>query len=249
MTETEEPLPGNATTDVVRIGDTVRRPAGPWTGTVDAFLLHLHNAGFTGAPRPLGRDDKGRQVLEYVPGRTGDVTGTYTMTELAEIGSLLADLHAAAAGFTPPEPAVWNRVILPDAEELVCHNDAAPWNLIRAPRGWVLIDWDAAAPASRLWELAYAAQSMGGLGDRRPPEESAARLRALVDGYGLAGEARPALAAMLGRRARAMYDLLRDGARRGREPWARIWTEDGPYWKATADHLDAHTALWAAVLL
>ncbi|MFG1803567.1 phosphotransferase [Micromonospora carbonacea] len=248
MSTREEPMPGNATAGVVRVGDTVRRPAGPWTDTVDALLAHLHRVGFPGAPRPLGRDDRGRQVLEYVPGAAGDVTGTYSLGELAGIGALLADLHRATAGFVPPQPAVWQRLIPPDREDLVCHHDPAPWNLIRSPRGWVLIDWDGAGPGSRPWELAYAAQSMAGMRADRPVPESAARLRALVDGYGLDGPQRAELPRLLGRRARAMYDLLAAGAREGWQPWARIWVEDGPYWRATADHLDAHVAAWSAAL-
>jgi len=61
---TEEPLPGgNTTRGVVRIGDTVRRPAGPWTPAVHALLDHLQAVGFRGAPRAHGLDDKGREVL------------------------------------------------------------------------------------------------------------------------------------------------------------------------------------------
>ncbi|HYN92699.1 MAG TPA: phosphotransferase [Pilimelia sp.] len=245
----EEPLAGgNVTAGVVRVGDTVRRPVGPWTAAVDALLLHLHDAGFTGAPRPLGRDEQGRQVLEYVPGEVEDHAGTYPLGDLVAIGRLLADLHRATATFAPPPGAAWQRVIAPDAEELVCHNDAAPWNLVRSRRGWVLIDWDGAGPASRRWELAYAAQSMAGMRPDRPPRESADRLRAFVAGYGLAEELRPGLADMLGRRARAMYDLLRQAAEQGRQPWARIWLDDGPYWGATADYLDRHVDLWRAAL-
>jgi Ser/Thr protein kinase RdoA (MazF antagonist) len=244
----EETLPGNATTGVVRIGDTVRRPAGPWTDSVDALLGHLWTVGFTGAPRPLGRDEQGRQVLEYVPGEVGPAGGTYSSAELFSIGRMLATLHDALAGFVPPPDAVWNRLIPPDREEMICHNDVAPWNLVRSDRGWVLIDWDAAAPGSRLWDIAYAAQSMAGLRTERPVAESAARLRAFVDGYGLEPAAGPALARMLGPRARAMYDLLREGAREQRQPWARIWTEDGPYWLATAEYLDAHRQAWIAAL-
>jgi hypothetical protein len=124
----------------------------------------------------------------------------------------------------------------------------APWNLVRSVRGWVLIDWDAAGPASRLWDLAYAAQSMAGLAAGRPVAESAERLRAFVDGYGLDRAGRTGLPGLLGRRARAMYDLLRDGAERGEQPWARIWTEDGPYWLATADYLDAARETWRTAL-
>lgn len=243
-----EPLRGNVTEGVVRIGDTVRRPAGPWTDAVDAVLAYLFEVGFTGAPRPLGRDAEGRQVLEYVPGDLGDDSGTYTIDELVSIGRMLAELHRALAGFVPPAAARWGAVIPPDREELVCHNDVAPWNLVRSARGWVLIDWDSAAPGSRLWDLAYAAQSMAGLRPDRPVHESAARLRAFADGYGLEASLRPELAAMLGRRARAMYDLLHEGARLGRQPWARIFTEDGRYWLATAEYLDANTRAWASAL-
>jgi Ser/Thr protein kinase RdoA (MazF antagonist) len=244
----EETLTGNVTSGIVRIGATVRRPTGPWTDAVDALLAYLHEVGFTAAPRPLGRDEQGRQVLEYVPGELGDAAGTYSIQELTEIGRMLADLHEAVAGFVPPAGAVWQPVIPPDREEIICHHDVAPWNLVRSDRGWVLIDWDGAGPGSRLWELAYAAQSMAGLNPWRPLEESAVRLRAFVDGYGLEEGVRPALAVMLGRRARAMYDLLREGAEQQRQPWARIWTEDGPYWGATADHLDAHIGAWEAAL-
>ncbi|MFG3420478.1 hypothetical protein ACIBTZ_06045 [Micromonospora sp. NPDC049460] len=102
MSAAEEPLSGNATAGVVRVGDTVRRPAGPWSDAVDALLEHLHEVGFSGAPRPLGRDAQGRQVLEYVPGEVGAASGTYPVVDLFAIGRMLAELHEALAGFTPP---------------------------------------------------------------------------------------------------------------------------------------------------
>ncbi|MFI5605859.1 phosphotransferase enzyme family protein [Amycolatopsis sp. NPDC051903] len=243
---TEIPLTGNVTAGVVRVGDTVRRPAGPWTDAVDAVLTHLHDVGFPGSPRPLGRDERGRQVLEFVPGSTGAEAGLYAPAELRELGRLLRELHDALAGFTPPPGAVWQRLLPPDREELVCHNDVAPWNLVRNDRGWVLIDWDCTAPASREWDLAYAAQTTAGLRADRGLAECAARLRAFTDGYGLEDRQRAELPATLGRRARAMHDFLRANAHR--PPWARIWLEDGAYWRETAEHLDAHQTVWREAL-
>ena len=62
------PLFVSATPSAVRVGDTVRRPVGPWTQSVDAVLYHLENVGFEGAPRALGYDERGRQVLSFERG-------------------------------------------------------------------------------------------------------------------------------------------------------------------------------------
>lgn len=64
MAPAEEPLQGgNVGIGVVRVGGTVRRPACAWSASVDALLLHLEASGYEGAPRPLGYDEQGRQVL------------------------------------------------------------------------------------------------------------------------------------------------------------------------------------------
>jgi len=66
----EQPLIGgmNPAAGLVRIGQTVRRPAGPSSVAVRSLLLHLADVGFEGAPRFLGIDDKGRDVLTFIDG-------------------------------------------------------------------------------------------------------------------------------------------------------------------------------------
>lgn len=242
-------LPGNATVGVVRVADTVRRPAGPWSDAVDAFLAHLIAVGFEGEPKPLGRDEQGRQVLEFVPGTTGSPRPTYSLAELGEIGRVLRDLHTASASFIAPVAATWNRVIEPDREELICHNDPAPWNLVRAPDRWVLIDWDFAGPGSRLWDLAYCAQTSVPLNADAEVANAARRLRALVDGYDLDESGRSDLVGMLARRTHAMHQMLQQQAAEGREPWSRIWIENGPYWRETTEYLTTHLETWTHALL
>jgi hypothetical protein len=56
---TEVPLGGgNMSSGVVRVGDTVRRPAGPWTPAVHALLTHLRDAD-----PPLRREARWRRAL------------------------------------------------------------------------------------------------------------------------------------------------------------------------------------------
>jgi hypothetical protein len=63
----EQRLVGGNTGGAVRVGDTVRRHAGPWTPSVHALLRHLEGTGFDRAPRAPGFDERGREVLSFLP--------------------------------------------------------------------------------------------------------------------------------------------------------------------------------------
>jgi hypothetical protein len=245
---------GNATTGVVRVGDTVRRPAGPWTPAVHALLDHLRAVGFRGAPRALGIDERGREVLSYLPGPVVHPDHEALLDpadRLARVGRLIRDLHDAVAGFVPPPDARW-RVVLPaDGASIIAHHDLAPWNLV-AGRRWAFIDWDGAGPGTRLGDLAYAAHGFVPLsadpGWRRP--EPGRRLRVLVDAYGLDEADRVGLLARLGPRTRSMATFLRAQAALGAQPWTRLYEEGhADAWSADADHVEAHAADWRHALL
>lgn len=251
----EEPLSGgNVSAGVVRVGDTVRRPAGPWTPAVHALLDHLHAVGFEGAPRPLGIDERGREVLSWAPGAV-PWPHRFDLLEpdaaLARVGRLIRDLHEAVRDFTPPPDARWQVLIPPDRSEIIAHHDLAPWNLVAGDR-WVFIDWDCAAPGSRLWDLAYAAHGFVPLSAnpawRRP--DAGHRLRVLVDAYGLDEPERRRLLELLAPRTRSMYDFLAERSARGVQPWHTLWREGhGEAWRADAEYVERHAQTWATALL
>jgi len=252
MAGREVPLRGgNVSAGVVRVGNTVRRPSGPWSASVHHFLSHLNAVGYDGAPRTLGFDDQGRHVLEYIP---GEVSATFRVADrdagVRRVGRLLRDLHDASGEYVPPANAVWNVVVPADRHDLVIHSDAAPWNLVLGARRWVLIDWDTAAPGSRLWDLAYAAHGFVPLAPMTSPSVAGRLLRALADGYGLSQERRVELAALLGPRIRSMFTLLERGQRDRVEPWARLWSEGhGETWRTNAEYAERHQAELLAALL
>ena len=252
----EEPLGGgNVSAGVVRVGDTVRRPAGPHTPAVHALLSYLRAVGFEGAPRPLGIDEHGREILSFIEGTVPwpDRFGLLGPGDcLARGARLIRDFHDAVTGFVAPAGARWQVLIPAEGKgDIIAHHDLAPWNLVIGPR-WAFIDWDLAAPGTRLWDVAYAMHGFVPLSanPRWQRRDAPMRLRVFADAYGLAESQRRDLVPMLARRTRAMRDFLARQAAVGVQPWAGLWERGhGEAWQADADYIEANEATWAAALL
>jgi hypothetical protein len=249
----EEPLTGgNASTEVVRVGPTVRRPSGPWSPSIDALLQFFELHDVVGTPRALGYDSRGRQMLSYVAGYVDPDPSDLDVARLGEVGQLIRRLHDVAEAFDAVDGAVWNVLIPPDREDLICHHDLAPWNLVRDESRLTFIDWDGAGPGSRLWDLSYAAHGFVPLSPRSGLNDQVAaqRLVALIGGYGLDVAGRVELIAMLGQRVRAMYEFLQKSNEDAVQPWSRLWLEGhGEMWFDDALYVEGRRHLWEAALL
>lgn len=240
--EPEEPLAGgDVTAGVVKVGATVRRPVQPQTPAVHAFLRHLEAAGFAGAPRVLGIDDQGREVLSFVPGEVPPrplPAWAATDEALADLASLQRSLHQAAAGFEPPPDAAWDLPaevpglpLLPEeAPELVSHCDITPDNTVfRDGRPWALIDFDLARPTSRLGDILVTLRHWAPMADPvdRDPAlagaDAGARMRLFADAYGLGAAERGRLLDLTELRLARSWHLMKGRAERLGGGWARMW--------------------------
>lgn len=151
-----ERLEGGNVGGAVRIGQTVRRATGPWTPAVHALLEHL--SGFPCVPRVLGTDERGREVLSFLPGHVVDVDAAMlTDGQIVSVTRWVRNLHEAARDFTHPGPWRMHDGVTKDGE-IVCHNDVAPYNMCFAGDTLVgVFDWDMSGPSTPLVELGFLA--------------------------------------------------------------------------------------------
>ena len=134
MAEPEIELRGGTHGPVVRVGDTVRRAPGVASKAIHALLRHLELVGFTGAPRCLGFDDQGREILTFIPGEVavrgdGKPLPDYVRSDasLMKLGQLTCKFHDATVGFKVPPGAEWTVLEgAPSDGEVICHNDLGP---------------------------------------------------------------------------------------------------------------------------
>ena len=238
---------GNASGRVVRVGHTIRKPWLENSAAVQSYLGALRSSGVD-VPQPLGRDDGGRSVVEYVEGALAMDHLPLGHDALRRVGRMIRQIHDASETVPIPNPADWNMLLPAENPDLMCHNDLAPWNLVMGDR-WVFIDWDGAGPSTRLWDLAYAAQSFGLLSEGQPVEDAALRLRAVVDGYQADDALRKALPAAMAERTAAMFNLLKSSNGTGFQPWADMYVNGhGEHWRAAAEYVVRNQTAWGRAL-
>ncbi|WP_308250238.1 phosphotransferase [Sphaerisporangium fuscum] len=247
------------TEGVVRVDDTVRRPTKPSSPAVHALLRHLEAAGFDRAPRFLGIDDRGREILSYLPGQAATrPLPVFAVADeaLTDLAVLVRRFHDAVRTFVPPPGAVWERGSADDAEpELVGHCDITPENVIfRGKRPWGLIDFDMARPTTRLFDIVTALRHWAPIADpvdRDPLQrrlDVGARLRLFCDAYGVSARDRRRLLELSRLRFDRSYVAMRNRAARDGGGWARMWRDGAgerirraaAWLDANWDELDAH---------
>ncbi|WP_026906992.1 aminoglycoside phosphotransferase family protein [Paucisalibacillus globulus] len=156
--ENEEVLTGGNVSTVYRLGDTVRRNLKADSPQIHKLLKHLENKDFNYAPKLLGIDGIGREILTFIEGEAGN----YPLKEymwsnnvLIEIAKMLRQYHDSVSDFSFDDS--WEPLDnTPHPYEILCHNDFAIYNIIfnrEKPTG--IIDFDVAGPGPRLWDIAY----------------------------------------------------------------------------------------------
>lgn len=211
-------LPGGLMQKVVRVGDTVRRAPRGNVEFIRELLGNLEAAGFTGVPRWLGIDEKGREIFSYVEGKIPLRLAHFDDATLCEAARFIRRYHDATSRFF-------------EGGRVACHNDLSPCNFaFRDGVPSAIIDFDSAAEGERIFDLAYAAWTWLNFGSKHVPEEQLRRLRLFAQAYGTEIELGAVIDTILLRQkllieARLPWHLrfqIRIWARRGREATLRI---------------------------
>lgn len=224
-----QPLVGGRSTEgIVRIGGMVHRPMTARAPFVHDVLRQLESVGFTGAPRYRGVDQEGREILTYVEGRVphGAEPGAWTDEQLRRAARVLRAFHDATADS-----------VLAGDEEVVCHNDYAPWNTVFvAGLPTAMIDFDDARPGPRVRDVAYALWCWLALGAAAMSiQEQSRRIALMCEAYGLGD--RHLLVSQLALRQQEIF------AQHTRNGWfdrARIVAAEIEWWQANAIELLAY---------
>jgi hypothetical protein len=221
---------------VARVGATVRRPLRPTSSATHALLEHLERVGFDGAPRFLGIDERGREVLSFIEGEAAIApTPQWTLTDraLVSVAELLRRYHDAAASFDAAGHR-WGRPLPPAFRgDVVSHNDPNLDNVVFCRgRAVALIDFDLAAPGSAVWDVACAVRLWAPLRDERDAPArlrggSLARLRKFVDAYGLSRRDRSSVVEAAIETHDWCYDIVREAVTDGHQAFLRDWRGGG----------------------
>jgi hypothetical protein len=258
---------GDVTEGLVRKGDTVRRPHGPESEPVARLLGELEGAGFPGAPRHLGTDGAGREVLTFEQGEVAARPWPVWVGDperAASVARLVRRYDDAAERLGVPE---WSRSLaradpagsppsIAGAPTLVAHLDVTPDNVVfRDGAAAALIDFDLARPATRTEELANVLLWWAPWAPETDRNEAFAgadpfeRGRLIVDAYGLGEQDRARLVDVSRNIADRSWFSMRHRAETLGGGWARMWSGGvGDAILRRQEWLAAHAAALAAAV-
>ena len=170
-------LGGQLTPGIVRVGNTVRRRPKGHVAFVHDLLVFLEDQGFPFVPRFLGMDEQGREILSYLEGEIWPESGSRLPDDLLEQAArAIRRYHDATAGSS-----------LAQGSEIVAHHELGPHNTIFQDGHLVgFIDWDDAAPGTRLRDLANAVYNYVDVShwSNQEANEQARRIRLMCVAYG-----------------------------------------------------------------
>ena len=218
-------LEGGRINQIARVGETVQRPVGAWTATIQRLLAHVRAQGFLAVPVPLGYDAE-HEIVSFIAGEVSN----YPLSDAAQseevlisAAKLLRAYHDTTTSFVHQLQGdeVW---MLPVREpvEVICHGDFAPYNVVlRENTAVAIIDFDTAHPAPRVWDIAYALyrwapltspDNHDGFGSE---QQKHARARLFCDAYGLSAAERTGLLDWVIVRLQILVDFMQAEAKAG----------------------------------
>jgi aminoglycoside phosphotransferase (APT) family kinase protein len=180
---------------------------------VHELLGHLEQVGFAGAPRFLGLDGQGREILTYFEGEVL-VGSPVCMSDerIISTSRLIQRFHDATAG-----------TALARGQEIVAHNDLGPHNIVfDGDKAVGIIDWDDdVGPGRRLVDFAHAVWCCADVCEAEVEvAEQARKARLMCEAYG-----RFTPAAVIDEITARFRRAQADHTRHGRDQGAAIFAE------------------------
>lgn len=240
--EGETPLPGGDVTEgVVRVGDTVRRPMGPHSELVHRMLGKLEEADVDCAPRFLGIDEQGREVLSWIDGEVATRPWPQWVADPergVSVARLLRQLDDALILIGLPDDTPV-RSWLSGAPEPVGpvssflgHRDVTPENTVfRDARAVALVDFDLMSPSSRVDEVVNLLLWWAGWmapedrNDVFKDVDPGERARLLIDAYGLSDDEKDWVVPVAISAAQQSWHWMKHRAEDQGGGWRRMWDE------------------------
>lgn len=208
----------------------VYKPKQAWTEQLHHFLNFIINRGANFVPTPVGFDEN-NEILSYIDGETCDYhLSNNIKSEQALISSakLLRKYHDISEQYVATVKSSLTTWMFPAKNpiEVICHNDFAPYNILfKGKQAVAIIDFEAAIPGPRLWDIAYAIYRFAPLTNPNNKEgfgnlsEQIKRANIFCNSYNLDYQSRINLVDTIINRLEALMGFLQSAAESGNKKY------------------------------